>query len=153
MVSKRIALLHIVVASLLMSAVTAAKAEAELVIENHFPVKGESVGIRVLDEAGNPVSGATVEVVYRPGSSVQKTEVVGSSTAGSVQWTPAEAGIATITAKWAADQGEATTTANVSVKFSGPPLDGILIMIIAGLLLVVGSVIRVLNLLRVPATH
>jgi hypothetical protein len=84
---------------------------------------------------------------------VQKTEVVGSSSAGSVQWTPAEAGIATLTATWAADRGEASTTTNVSVKFSNPPFDGIIIMVVAGLLLVVGSVIRILNLLRTPAAH
>lgn len=126
-------------------------ASADVLIESHYPVKGVPVDVRVTDDNGNPVSGATIEVTYRPGSSVERTEPIGSSSGGLVQWTPSEAGIATVTASWTvAGENTATSSTNVSVKFSSPPLDGILIMVVAGLLLVVGSVIRVANLLRVP---
>ena len=129
----------------------ATPATADVVIEHKYPVKGEATAIRVLDENGTPVSGAELEVTYRPGSSVARTEPIGRSATGAVEWTPQEAGIATITATWVgSDLAEASSTTNVSVKFRSPPIGGILIMIVAGLLLVVGSVIRVANLLRAP---
>jgi hypothetical protein len=124
---------------------------ADVVLESRYPVKGEAVGIRITDTNGAPVTGATLEVTYRPGSAVQRTEEIGSSSSGALQWTPSEAGIATITATWMdANQTEVTSATNVSIKFSAPPVNGIIIMVVAGLLLVVGSIIRVTNLIRSP---
>ena len=126
-------------------------AAADIVVDQQYPVKGETTGIRVLDNSGVPVSGATVEVTYRPGSSVSRTQSIGSSQAGQMQWVPEEAGIATITAKWTGpNQNEMSAATNVSVRFASPPIGGIIIMIVAGFVLVIGSIIRVAGLLRSP---
>lgn len=127
-------------------------AQGTVVVEKKFPGQGESVRIHVNGESGTPVAGATVEVTYRPGSSVERIESVGvSAVDGGLEWTPAEAGLATINATWkAADGADATGTATVSVRYTSPPITGIFIMVVAGILLVVGSIIRMFNLIRTP---
>ncbi len=129
-----------------------ATAQGSIVVDREYPVKDEQVRIRITDGAGNPVQGARVEVTYRPGSRVEAVSVVGSSASdGALNWTPTETGIATISAAWTGPFDVATSTSTtVSVKFESPPVDGILIMIVAGLLLVVGSAIRVVRLIREP---
>jgi hypothetical protein len=68
---------------------------------------------------------------------------------GRIDWVPAEAGIATLEAAWTGPDGsERIARADVSVRFRSPPVAGILIMIVAGLVLVVGSVIRMYNVIR-----
>ncbi len=131
---------------------TNAMAQGSIVVGDEFPVKDESVRIHVTDDAGNPVQGASVEVTYRPGSSVEKIDSIGTSAAdGALRWTPVEAGIAMITATWSVP-GEApqTSSTSVSVRFRSPPIGGIVIMVAAGILLVIGSAVRVFNLLRTP---
>lgn len=125
---------------------------ADIALEDKFPVQDEQTQIRVVDENGSPVEGANVEVTYRPGSSVTRTDPVGQSGSdGEIAWVPQQAGIATITATWLdAEQEEVTSSATVSVKFRAPPVDGIVIMIVAGLLLIVGSIVRITKLLRTP---
>jgi len=127
-------------------------AQGTVVVEKEFPGQGETVRIHVNGESGAPVAGATVEVTYRPGSSVERIEPVGISVEyGGLEWTPAEAGIATINATWqTADGTEATGSATVSIRYTSPPITGILIMVIAGLLLVVGSIVRMFNVIRTP---
>jgi hypothetical protein len=127
-------------------------ARGTVVVENQFPVKNEFVRIHITGDDGYPVEGANVEVTYRPGSRVQQTDHIGASAAdGTIRWAPAEAGIATITATWTGPgQTERKSATSVSIKFRSPPLDGILIMIVAGVLLVVGTVIRIFALLRTP---
>lgn len=145
-------LLGLVVSALLGWGAPGANAQGSVVVGSEFPVKGEPVHVHVTDEAGNPVGGASIVATYRPGSSVQQADSLGVSAAdGAIHWTPVEAGIATITATWAGPGGsEQTSTTSVSVRFNSPPVGGLIIMVVAGLLLVVGSVIRVYNLLRVP---
>lgn len=130
-------------------------ARAEIVLDNESPVREESTTIRVTDAEGNPVPGAAVEVTYRPGSSVSRVAPVGrADAAGTLTWTPQEAGIATITATWEGPgHSPATSSATVSVRFQSPPIDGILIMVFAGVLLILGSIVRITNLLRTPEPH
>jgi hypothetical protein len=129
-----------------------APAYGSIVLDEQYPEQDKPARIQVTDSDGNLVPGASVAVTYRPGSKVSKTAEVGrTADDGAVEWTPQDAGIATITASWTGS-GEATVTASrtVSVRFSSPPMEGILIMIVAGVLLIVGSIVRIYKLLRAP---
>jgi hypothetical protein len=129
-----------------------AAAQATVIVEEGFPVREEQIRIHIANDDGSPVAGATVEVTYRPGSSVEQLEQIGTSAEdGAIYWVPAEAGIATINATWAGpDQSQITASTSVSVRFRSAPLGGIVIMIAAGVVLVIGSVFRIFNLLRAP---
>jgi len=130
----------VVVVSLLAGA-----ASADVVLREKYPTEGENTELFIQADDGTPVSGAAVTVTYRPGSSVEATETVGTTgPSGRLAWMPQTAGIASVNAVW--DGGD--TSANVSVKFGGAPAGGLLIMVLAGLLLVGGSVLRITRLLR-----
>jgi hypothetical protein len=134
------AVLVIIIVSLLASAAT-----ADVVLREKYPTEGENTELFIQADDGTPVSGAAVTVVYRPGSSVEATEAVGTTgPSGRLAWTPQTAGIASVNAVW--DGGD--TSANVSVKFGGAPAGGLIIMVLAGLLLVGGSVVRIMRVLR-----
>ena len=126
--------------------------QADVVLDREFPTQGEPTRVRVVNRDGNVVAGAAVSVAYRPGSAVTREEDAGETGAdGSLLWTPTDAGIATVTATWEAPDGSDRTSAvTVSVKFRSVPATGILIMLVAGLLLIVGSFVRVAILLRTP---
>lgn len=120
-------------------------ADAEIVLRQRYPVEGTETQVFVNNDDGLPISGATVAITYRPGSSVEVTEEIGTTgPGGRLTWTPAKAGIASIHATW--DGGETST--NVSVKFATIPGGGMIIMVLAGLLLVGGSVVRIMRVLK-----
>jgi hypothetical protein len=125
---------------------------ATIVPDKAFPTQNEQVRLAVSDGDGNLVRGAAVTVTYRPGSSVEKVDTLGETdSAGAIVWTPSDAGIAALDATWQGpEQTELSATTTVSVRFQKLPLDGLLIMIVAGLLLTVGSIIRIVRLLREP---
>jgi len=127
-----------------------AAARGSVVVKKKFPTKDEEVRLIVLDPSGRPVAGAGFEVTYRPGSSVRRVETIGESGQdGGIDWVPTEAGIATLTAVWTGlDGAKMVATVDVSVRFRSPPIAGIVIMIIAGVVLVVGSVFRMYNVVR-----
>ena len=123
----------------------AAPASGDIVLRQKYPTEGSATQVFVQSESGTPVTGAAVTVTYRPGRSVEATEEIGMSGAGGrLTWTPTTAGIAALKATW--EGGEAST--NVSVKFAGVPAGGVIIMILAGTLLVGGSIIRIMRVLR-----
>ena len=120
-------------------------ASADVVLREKYPTEGENTELFIQADDGTPVSGAAVSVTYRPGSSVEATEAVGTTgPSGRLAWTPQTAGIVSVNAAW--DGG--STSANVSVKFGGTPAGGLLIMVLAGLLLVGGSIFRIMRVLR-----
>jgi hypothetical protein len=123
-----------------------------LVLDKSFPTHLEQVKVQIHDSAGLPVENAQLSVTYRPGSRVAQSDIIGkTSVDGSLNWTPAVAGIATLTATWNdRDKVEQTTSTNVSVRFRQLPLGGIFIMIAAGLILIVGSAIRMYRVIRSP---
>ena len=125
---------------------------ADIVLDTAFPTVKQSARIHVTDDADASVPGAEVTVTYRPGSAVERSSVVGTtSAAGTFAWTPSEAGIVTITATWIGDDDtEHTTSVNTSVKFDPTPVSGIIIMIVAGIVLIGGGIERVISLLRKP---
>ena len=120
-------------------------ASADVVLREKYPTEGENTELFIQADDGTPVSGAAVSVIYRPGSSVEATEAVGTTgPSGRLAWTPQTAGIVSVNATW--DGG--STSANVSVKFGGAPAGGLIIMVLAGLLLVGGSIVRIMRVLR-----
>jgi hypothetical protein len=125
---------------------------ADIVLDKAYPTVEQETRVHVSDDRGNPISDAEIRVTYRPGSEVERTGVVGrTGSDGMSTWTPAEAGIVTITATWLdADQTEQSTSINASVKFDPTPIAGIAIMIIAGILLIGGSLQRICSLLSTP---
>lgn len=125
-------------------------AENSIVLRTQFPTEGERIELFVQDETGGPVAGARVKATYRPGSSVEDTTSVGTTRSnGRIVWVPVAAGIVTLSATWEANDGETvSTTTNVSVKFRSTPIGGLAIMFLAGLLLVGGSAVRILRVLR-----
>ena len=132
--------------------VAAPQVYADIVLDTAFPTNKQSARIHVTDDAGSSVPGAEVTVTYRPGSAVERSSVVGTTSAtGTFAWTPSESGIATIAATWIGDDNtKHTTSVNTSVKFDPTPVSGIIIMIIAGIVLIGGGVERVISLLRRP---
>jgi hypothetical protein len=133
----------------LISASTAL-ADSSIVLRNLYPVEGERTELYIQDDEGNSVPGAEITATYRPGSSVENTSIVGSTgKSGRITWIPATAGIVTLSASWESATGDTvTTSANVSVRFSSTPAGGLIIMVLAGLLLVGGSVVRILRVVR-----
>ncbi len=129
-----------------------ADATGSVVLDKKFPTHQEQVRIQVVNDDGNPVAGADVSVTYRPGSRVSATDEIGETIEdGTLEWTPVDPGIATLTATWTEPgQTERSSSTTVSVRFRDLPIDGIFIMVVAGLLLIVGSAIRVYKLLRAP---
>ena len=113
-------------------------------------MEGEKTELYIQDDAGNPVAGADVSATYRPGSSVEETVSIGvTGKSGRILWFPAAAGIVTLAAAWTSAEGDTVTTStNISVKFKSTPAGGIVIMLLAGLLLVGGSAVRILRVLR-----
>ena len=129
-----------------------ADATGRIILDKEFPTDQEQVSIQVVNDDGSPVAGADVSVTYRPGSRVSATDEIGRTTeGGTLEWTPMDPGIATLTATWT-EPGltERSSSTTVSVRFHDLPIDGIFIMVVAGLLLIVGSAIRVYKLLRAP---
>jgi hypothetical protein len=123
----------------------ASTAGAEIVLRQKYPTQGASTELFVQDDDGAPVSGAAVTVTYRPGSSVEASDTIGTTgTGGRIAWTPSTAGIASLQASW---EGGSSTT-NVSVRFASVPRGGVLIMILAGLLLVGGSIVRITRVIK-----
>lgn len=135
---------------LVFTMVQAASGENSIILRAQFPIEGERTELYIQDDTGGPVPGASVRATYRPGSSVEEISEIGiTGKSGRVNWTPAIAGIVTLAATWSTAAGDTVTaSANVSVKFRSTPAGGILIMLLAGLLLVGGSAVRILRVLR-----
>lgn len=142
----RSVVITILIALLLAGAASYGVAASSITLRTEYPTEGEAVELFVQDEAGMPVAGAEVKVTYRPGSSVEREVVVGTTGAdGRARWVPESAGIASLSASWGEEQAAST---NVSVKFGSTPVGGVIIMLFAGILLVGGSVVRLLRVAR-----
>ncbi|MEJ2721807.1 MAG: hypothetical protein P8181_11815 [bacterium] len=125
---------------------------AEIVLDTAFPVEKEATRIHVVGPDGGPVADAAVTATYRPGSAVAtEVEVGRTGVDGNCEWVPGEAGIVTIGAAWVDGAGvEQTTAINVSVKYDHAPIEGIVIMIVAGIVLIGGAIQRIARLLGTP---
>jgi hypothetical protein len=100
--------------------------------------------VHLADEAGRPLAGVELTVTYRPGSRVSRSVSLGRTDArGEVTWTPEDAGLASLESA-----GERPQSKAVSVRFDGVPWKGLAVMIVAGWLLVGGSIRRFVTILK-----
>jgi len=130
-------------AALLALGLWTASARAGVETDPPVPVQGEPATVTVTNDlTGAPLRAAAVTVVYRPGSKVSHAESLGTTDArGRIAWTPADAGIVTLTAIPPGGEEVAPITSNLSVRFRGIPLRGLAVMVLAGIILY-GGVIR-----------
>ncbi len=97
---------------------------------------GEQAILTWTDATGTPITDAHALVVYRPGSLVSKTEPIGKlSEQGGLAWRPKVGGLVRLRV-----EGADGTVAirDVSVRFAGVPIAGILVFVAAGTILVGG---------------
>jgi len=111
------------------------------------PTDGQTTTVTVSDAEGNPVAGMKVVAIYRPGSEVSQTEDLGTTgEEGTMTWTPTGAGVVTLKTV-PGDTMTAASTRNLSVRFDGIPVPGLVILLAAGAILY-GGVIRGFRSLR-----
>jgi len=122
---------------------TAVPARADIAVSPEAPVAGRAATVTVT--AGQaPAAGATVQAIYRPGSEVSHIETVGvTGSDGSVAWTPEDAGVVTLKASIPSPAGKEPVeeSRNLSVRFNGAPVFGVVIMILAGVILYGGVIL------------
>ncbi len=135
---------------LLTCGIETAVSQGTIILQTQFPVQKEKTRILVQTQSGNPIAGAKVIATYRPGSRVEADSEVGITDAGgAVDWTPEEAGIVSLSAVYPAEDGtDIQLQTNISVRFASTPLSGVLIMLLAGTLLIGGSIIRFTRYIR-----
>jgi hypothetical protein len=126
-----------------------AAAQGSIVLRTQYPVQKQATWILVQSDDGSPVAGALVSATYRPGSNVsQLTEIGTTDRTGRVEWIPVDAGIVEITAAHPDSLISLQASTNTSVKFASPPISGIIIMVLAGVLLIGGSAVRFTRYIR-----
>jgi hypothetical protein len=126
----------------LVCAVSAAAAPApELKITGDV-VHQQTMTLR-LEQAALPAAGVAITASYRQNAhkKLQHVQQIGTTAAdGTLRWEPAEPGVVVLA--WEGG------SRNVSVLHHGVPVAGVLVALIAGLLLLGGSVFFVLQMLR-----
>ncbi len=98
-----------------------------ITIMPEIPVLGQESTLRF----GMPVD--TVFVTYRPNSSIAARDTIRIGGFDSMKWMPKQAGVVQIGLPGGASQ-------NVSVRFTEPPVSGIFVLILAGLILFGGAI-------------
>ncbi|MBD3236294.1 MAG: hypothetical protein GF330_06310 [Candidatus Eisenbacteria bacterium] len=107
-----------------------------LCAEQSFPQEGRPCRI-LLTTGEAPLAGAWVTALVRPNSEVSRLDTLGrTDAAGTVHWTPTDAGLATLTASRA---DSALCELTVAVRFPGVPALGLVMLLVAGLLLFGGN--------------
>jgi len=98
------------------------------------PVEGQTITLHFVDD-GEPAAAVTVEAQYRQNAhaSLQHSQKIGTTSSdGTLRWTPSEPGVVALA--W---QGGGAT---IAVRHDGTPISGLLIALLAGILLLGGSV-------------
>lgn len=149
------ALLAALLVALLAAAPAGAEGELSISTENERPLRGEVVRLRVTED-GEPAAGAQVVAVYRPASNTEHREVLEPvDSSGQVLWTPDDAGPVKLEvrpegADLGADEAPGAELI-VAVRFGRFPPQGLLIMVLAGILLFGGAATAFALLLRPPS--
>lgn len=116
----------------------AAVAAVTLELAEDFPERGTPVTVRL--NGGEMGETYSFSVTYRPNSETARVEEVGDFSAdGALTWTPVDAGITSLSVIDSA--GAVLLSKNIAVRFASPPVSGLLIFILAGLLLFGGSTV------------
>lgn len=120
---------------LLLLALAAPASAQTVTLSPEIPEVGQETTLRLSAPADYVV------VTYRPNSIVALRDTIRIGGFESVKWTPARAGVVRIGLPDGSGQ-------NVSVRFTGTPLSGLLILIAAGLILFGGAVFAMRKLLE-----
>ena len=134
----RVAAMSLLVAVAALSAgapqLVSAQEAGAVTVSDKFPTTGKSTTIKTdtLEQ--------TVELTYSPGSKVEAKETVKAQGTRLVLWRPQRPGVVSIAAPNHA-------TKNVSVRFDGVPLSGLVIMMLAGAVLFGGALFSLRSLL------
>jgi len=116
----------------------AATVEAGVELDAPPAVQGEAATL-VVTKNNEPLGEQLVKVTYYPNSEIKRTVEVGRTDArGRVEWTPAHAGMAAISA---GDQNK-----TFGVRFPAMPIGAVVVFLIAGTLLFGGIAIGVKKL-------
>lgn len=121
---------------------TAVAAAAELQPLDEGPIRGRSTTLSFVD-GDTPAAGLTVTATYRQGAHavLQRVQEIGTTDgAGRVAWTPEQAGVVVLA--WEGG------THNVSVLYGDIPPRSVAVAILAGLLLLGGSVYFFVQMIR-----
>jgi len=111
-------------------------AEMTLELSEEFPERGTPVRVSLTGMAEG--ESYKFSATYRPNSETTRVEEVGQFADGqAIMWTPLDAGITALGVFDAA--GESVVSKNIAVRFESPPVSGVLIFLLAGLLLFGGS--------------
>lgn len=122
-------------------------AHADFATDPAHPVQGQSTRIVLTNPDGAPLPGVQVVARYRPGSRVEVADTLGRTDAsGTLDWSPLDAGLVTLQT---AGDGAPSISQNLSVRYRGVPVPGLVIMILAGVILY-GGVIRGFAALKEP---
>lgn len=112
-------------------------AATEIRAADPYPLVGRATTIEV-SSAGAPVPGAEVEVLHRPNSEAASLDRLGrTDAAGRVSWSPADAGLARITAT--GPDGAIEAQLDVAIRWGRMPRAGLLILVLAAALLFGGA--------------
>ncbi len=113
-------------------------AEGAVTIElvEEFPLHGEAQKVTLVGaEAGRVYD---LSVTYRPNSETAEEELVGRfGEDWTISWIPRIPGITSL--QVLGSEGAVIASRNVATRFSSPPLSGILVFLLAGLLLFGGA--------------
>ena len=112
----------------------------EISCQETAPTRGQSILIR-LTGAEDP-SQWQVAMTYRPNSAISETTApMKFDDAGEARLKPAISGIVQITAEgpYVKDQKPPTASLNVPVRYPSPPISGIIILLVAGVILFGGA--------------
>lgn len=97
-------------------------------LSNDLPVAGESVRITTSE----PVD--SLRIVFRPNSSLSRTVWIVNDPAGTAfEWTPPDPGLVQLS--YLPESGGVAVTRNVSVRFQGLSVTGLIVMFLAGTIL------------------
>jgi hypothetical protein len=119
-------------------------------LEEQYPLRQQPQRVVVMQDA-RPLPRAVITARYRPNSETTFTETLTPTDgAGSVIWTPRDAGIVTLEARASAADETPIASRDVAVRFERFPPAGLAIMIIAALILFGGAGFGMTMLLRGP---
>ncbi len=143
-------LIRLSVLTLFLAALPSPAAAQSIELEEQYPLRQQPQRLVVLQDA-RPLPGALVTARYRPNSQTTFSETLApTDSAGSVIWTPRDAGIVTLEARASAADETPIATLDVAVRFERFPPAGLAIMIFAALLLFGGAAFGMTMLLRGP---